>query len=60
MYANMFGESINELKLKKMRGYENVKFAGEELQNLGICSTLTAFEHGGIFFRATPAVSPSS
>jgi hypothetical protein len=27
----------------------DVTIAGEELQNLGLCSTLRAFEQGGIF-----------
>jgi hypothetical protein len=29
--------------------YEDVIFAGEGLQNLGLCSALKAFEQGGIF-----------
>jgi hypothetical protein len=29
--------------------YRDVTFAIEELQNLGLCSTLRAFEQGGIF-----------
>jgi hypothetical protein len=29
--------------------YGDVTFAGEGLQNLGLCSALRAFEQGGIF-----------
>jgi hypothetical protein len=29
--------------------FEDVTFAGEGLQNLGLCSALRAFEQGGIF-----------
>jgi hypothetical protein len=29
--------------------YEDVTIAGEELQILGLCSALRAFEQGGIF-----------
>jgi hypothetical protein len=37
--------------------YGDVTTAGEGLQNLGLCSSLKAFEQGGIFYRATPAVT---
>jgi hypothetical protein len=30
--------------------YGDVTITGEELQNLGLCSALKAFEQGGIFF----------
>jgi hypothetical protein len=29
--------------------YGDITIAGEGLQNLGLCSALTAFEQGGIF-----------
>jgi hypothetical protein len=35
----------------------DVTSAGEGLQNLGLCSALSAFEQGGIFYRAAPAVT---
>jgi hypothetical protein len=35
--------------LKKLSLYGDVTIAGEGLQNLGNCSTLRAFEQGGIF-----------
>ena len=37
--------------------YGDVTITGEGLQNLGLCSALRAFEQGGIFYRATPAVT---
>jgi hypothetical protein len=37
--------------------YEDVIIAGEGLQISGLCSALWAFEQGGIFYLATPAVT---
>jgi hypothetical protein len=45
---------------KKQYVHKNRNEADEGLQNLGLCSALTAFEQGGVLiYRATPVVTRS-
>jgi hypothetical protein len=39
---------------RPLHSYGDIAIAGEGLQNLGLCSVLSVFEQGGIFYHATP------